>query len=69
MKLKHKKDARRGKRSYQSGTSVSSEDYAFVIGADAMAHVGRWAQDERGECGGEDYALTLSGTTDELSGE
>ena len=59
----------RSKPSYQSFESSSSEEYGFVVGSDAMAHVGEWVVDERVRFGdGCGYDLTLSGMTDELSG-
>jgi hypothetical protein len=65
---KPKKD-RKSKPSYQSFGSSVSEEYGFVFGADAMAHVGEWV-DERIRFGdGRGYEMSLSGMTDELNGE
>jgi len=65
-----KKDKKRSKPSYQSFDSSSvSEEYGFVVGADAMAHVGEWVEERIRFGDGYGYEMTLSGMTDELNGE
>ena len=66
---KPKKGGKRSKPSYQSfGTSSSSEEFGFVVGADAMAHVGEWVEERIRLGDGYGYEMTLSGMTDELNG-
>ena len=67
---KKKKDRKgRSKPSYQSFESSGSEEYAFVVGSDAMAHVGEWVEERIRFGDGRGYDMTLSGMTDELNGE
>lgn len=68
---KKKKEKRRSKPSYQSFQSSSSEEYGFVVGADATAHIGEWIGEDgnRYERDGFGYPLSISGMTDELNGE
>lgn len=69
---KKNKTMKRRNPSYQSFTSTSSEEYAFVVGGgDATAHVGKWIDEDRFSYSrdGYGYPSSMSGMTDESNGE
>jgi hypothetical protein len=66
---KAKKGKPRSKPSYQSLGISGSEEYGFLVGADAMAHVGEWIKGSIRYEDGYRHKMTLSEMTDQLASD